>query len=262
MSSISTTGYFGQLSAGIHLFRVSLRRLARSRQTIVCVMLLGLASVAVLAWSLHENRSAEEFIEQIFLAVFVTFLLPIFCLSYATAGIASDREEKTLVYLLVSPMPRPMIFLAKYAASLLLALAWTVGGLSVLCWLAGKAGIDALLVLWPGIMWSTVAYVSLFLVFSVLFRRATIVALAYALFLETLIGNMPGIAERLAISYYTKCLIYDAGSVFNANPFGPRDAELAAIPGVTAQTTLMILSGILLVGGMLIFVQREYARSS
>ncbi len=225
-------------------------------------MLLGLASVAVVAWSVQEKRSAEEFIEQIFLGVFVTFLLPIFCLSYATAGIASEREEKTLVYLLVSPMPRPLIYMAKYVAAQILALAWTLGGLSVICWLAGEAGIKALVAIWPGIAWSTVAYVSLFLLFSALFRRATIVALAYALFLETLIGNMPGIAERLAISYYTKCLIYDAGSIFNANPFGPRDAELAAIPGATAQSILIILSATMLVTGMLVFTEREYARSS
>lgn len=156
MNTTVTPGLKGQTSACLHLFRISLRRLFRSRQTMVCALLLGLASIAVVAWSMRRERSPKEFIEEIFLAVYVSFLLPIFCLSYGTAGIASDREEQTLVYLLVSPLPRPLIFLAKCSASFLLAVAWTMGGMSVVCWLAGHPGIEAWHVLWPGILWSTV----------------------------------------------------------------------------------------------------------
>lgn len=260
MNTPVTSGFLGQLSACCHLFGLSLRRLFCSRQTIVCFLLLGLASIAVAAWSLRRERSPEQFIEEIFLAVYVSFLLPIFCLSQATAGIASDREEQTLVYLLVSPLPRPLIFLAKGSASLLLALAWTLGGMTLICWLGRQPGRAALEVLWPAIFWSTVAYVSLFLLFSVTFRRATIIALAYALFIETLIGNMPGIAKRLAVSFYTRCLIFDAGSVFGVSPSGPGNADLfAAIPGPTAQMILCLLGGGLSLAGLLIFSLREYS---
>ncbi len=261
MNTRVESGLTGQLSACLHLFCISTRRLFRSRQTVVCVMLLGFAAIAVLAWSMRHERSSEQFIEQIFLVVYVSFLLPIFCLSYGSAGIASDREEQTLVYLLVSPLPRPMIFLAKCSASLLLALVWTIGGLSVLCLLAGQAGRDAWQVLLPAIFWSTVAYVALFLLFSVTFRRATTIALTYALFIETLVGNMPGIAKRLAVSFYTRCLIFDAASVFGVSPSGPGNSDLfAAIPGPTAQAMLSLLGGGLLLAGMLIFSMREYSR--
>ena len=261
MNTRVESGFLGQLSACLHLFGLSLRRLFRSRQTMVCVMLLGFAAIVVVAWSIRHERSAAQFIEQIFLAVYVSFLLPMFCLSYGSAGIASDREEQTLVYLLVSPLPRPLIFLAKGSASLLLALAWTIGGMSVMCWLAGQSGREAWLVLLPGILWSTVAYVALFLLFSVMFRRATTIALTYALFIETLIGNMPGIAKRLAVSFYTRCLIFDAGSEFGVSPSGPGNADLfVGIPGPTAQTILILLGGGLLLVGMYIFSRREYSR--
>jgi len=261
MNTIVESGFRGQLSACLHLFGLSLRRLFRSRQTIVCVMLLGFSAIAVVAWSMHSERSAEQFIEEIFLAVYVSFLLPIFCLSYGSAGIASDREEQTLVYLLVSPLPRPLIFLAKGSASILLALAWTIGGMSVMCWLAGQSGREAWQVLLPSIFWSTIAYVALFLLFSVTFRRATTIALTYALFIETLIGNMPGIAKRLAVSFYTRCLIFEAGSVFGVSPSGPGNPDLfTAIPGPTAQTILTLLGGGLLLAGMLVFSLREYSR--
>ncbi|HRX80410.1 MAG TPA: ABC transporter permease [Pirellulaceae bacterium] len=260
MSTTITSRITGPLSACLHLFGLSLRRLFRSRQTMICALLLGLASIAVVAWSMRRERSPEEFIEEIFLAVYVSFLLPIFCLSYGTAGIASDREEQTLVYLLVSPLPRPLIFLAKCSASLLLALAWTMAGMSVVCWLGGLPGMEALHVLWPAILWSTVTYLMLFMLFSVMFRRATMIALAYALFIETLIGNMPGIAKRLAVSFYTRCLIFDAGSAFGVSPSGPGGAELfVALPGPTAQAILYLLGGGLFLGGLLIFSVREYS---
>ena len=261
MNASAAAEFRRQISACIYLFGLSLRRLFRSRQTVVCALLLGLASIAVVAWSIRHERSPKEFIEEIFLAVYVSFLLPVFSLSQGTAGIASDRDEQTLVYLLVSPLSRPLIFLAKSSASLLLALAWTMGGMALICWLGGQPGRDALRVLWPGIFWSTIAYVALFLLFSVTFRRATIIAMAYAFFIETLIGNMPGIAKRMAISFYTRCLIFDAGSTFGVSPSGAGSAEMfVAISGPTAQMILYLLSGGLLLAGLLSFSIREYAR--
>jgi ABC-type Na+ efflux pump permease subunit len=227
----------------------------------VCVMLLSFAAIFVVAWTMHRERSSQQFIEQMFPAIFVTFLLPIFCLAYGSAGIASDREEQTLVYLLVSPMPRPLVFLAKCSASTLLALVWTIGGMSVICLLAGQAGRDAWQILLPAIFWSTVAYVALFLLFSVTFRRATIVALIYALFIETFVGNMPGMAKRLAVSFYTRCLIFDAGSVFGVSPSGPGNPILfGAMPGPMAQTIIILIGVGLFFAGMAVFSKSEYSR--
>lgn len=251
----------GWLNASLHLFRVTVRRLFWSRQTIVCAVLVGLVALAVYAESVGRERTVEQFVEQIILTIYVSFLLPVLCLCYATAGIPTEREEQTLVYLLVTPLPRPLIFLAKWAAALILALAWTLGGLALLGWVVGDAGIDAARMLWRSIAFSTVAYVTLFTVFSVTFRRATILALVYALFLEVLTGNMPGIAKRVAVSYYTRCMIYEVGADFGVGPSGPSDLDLLVpISGSAAETSLVLLScGLLLLGG-LIFSIREYSR--
>ena len=160
-------GVMNQLSATWYLFVVSLRRLVRSRQTMVSLLLLGFAALAVAAWAMRRERTAAQFTEEVFLTLFTSLLVPIFCLSYGTAGIASDREERTLVYLLVAPLPRPLVFLAKAFASLVPALVWTMGSLALLCRLAGKPGLETWPAVWPSVLWSTVAYVALFLLFSV-----------------------------------------------------------------------------------------------
>lgn len=261
MPATTANVWLGQLSAMLHLYRVSLRRLVWSRQTMVCVLLLGFTAMVVAAWAFRHDRSPAAFIEEVFLIVFVSFLLPIFSLCYGTAGIASDREHQTLVYLLVTPLPRPLIFAAKFAAALTPALAWTMLGMLLLCWLAGAPGMEAWHLLWPSILWGTTAYVALFVLFSAAFRRATIVALAYALFLETLIGNTPGIAKRLAISYYIRCLAFDAGAAVGVSPAGGNNPELfLAVSAPTAQMVLYLLCGGLVLAGMILFSVREYSR--
>ena len=88
----------------VYLTGVTLRRLVTSRQTVVSLLLLGFAVLAVIAWSLRRERTPDEFVNHIFLPVHISFLLPIFCLCYGAASISSDREEQTLVYLLVTPL--------------------------------------------------------------------------------------------------------------------------------------------------------------
>ena len=57
----------------------------------------------------------------------------------------------------------------------------------------------------------TLAYVCLFHLFAVAFRHSTIIALVYALFMELLLGNLPGIVKRVAVNYYGRSIMYDAG---------------------------------------------------
>jgi ABC-type transport system involved in multi-copper enzyme maturation permease subunit len=251
--------FSAQLSATRHLALVSLRRLFFSRQTLICILLLALASLAVFAWGHRRLRSPAEFIEDILVTVYMSFLLPMFCLSFASAGIATDREEQTLVYLLTTPLPRPWIFAAKVCAALAISLAWTMGSLALLCLLAGSSGGEAFRAVWQAIFASTIAYVALFQLFSVLFRRATIVALGYALFLETLVGNMPGIVKRLTICFYARCLIFESSSDIGIAATGPFDPLLfRPIPASTAHLMLYAASGALLLVGMMVFMMREY----
>jgi len=248
-------------SSALHLFSVSLKRLFRSRQTLVCAMLLAFAAMAVFAWSFRQERTAAEFVERIFQAVFVTFLLPVYCLCYGAASIASERDDQTLVYLLTTPLPRPLIVIAKAAAAWALALGWSLGSLALLCLFIGQPGIEALAALWWPVALSATAYVMLFLLFSVAFRRATIIALAYAFFLEALIGNMPGIVKRLALSFYSRCLIFEAATNLGATPSSEGGPDLfGAVSAPTARNVLLVLTALFFVAGLVIFSRKEYAK--
>lgn len=247
------------LAGGWLLVRVSLRRLLFSRQTVMNLLLFALAALAVGGWSLQRDCTPQKFVDEIVLPIYVSFLLPLFCLCYATPSIAADREDQTLVYLLATPLPRPLIYAAKSSAALLLTLAWTLGTWMVLSRLAGAAGSRAAGAFWPAAVGSTCAYVGLFLVFSAVLRRATIVAFVYALFLEAFLGNMPGIIKRVAISFYTQCAVLEASAGIGVNPSTSRDPALfRPIDGDTALLVLWVLAGVLWAGGCWLFSRREY----
>ena len=250
------SGITGHFVAAWQLFAVALRRLVRSRQTLVCLVLIAFVGMVITAWSMRRDRSAEDFIE-IFLVLHISFLLPIYCLASASSGIAADREEKTLVYLLVSPLPRPMVYVSKFSAAAVLALFWTMGSLLLMVWLAGSAGRQAWPLVWPSVFLSTLGYVALFLLLSALFRRATIISLVYALFVETFVGNMPGTAKRIAVSFYTKCMIFESDKDLDIE-MGERNL-FVPIPGDAAFNTLAWLVAGLLILGMLVFSRREYS---
>ena len=73
-------------------------------------------------------------------------------------------------------------------------------------------------------------------------RRASVLALLYAFFLETIMGNMPGQFKRLSISFYTRCLMFDRATSTASIP----TARLIFLP-VSGTTAWLVLAGITVV---------------
>jgi hypothetical protein len=70
---------------------------------------------------------------------------------------------------------------------------------------------------------------------------------------------MPGIVKRVAITFYTRCVIFDAGSPLGMEPAGGQNPALyLPVSGQTACLVLWIITGILFLLGTLLFSRREY----
>jgi ABC-2 type transport system permease protein len=252
------------LRAWMTLFWMSFRRLFWSGATLmVCFPILGCAlfllrrdygagALDAAAW----DRDFQEFAGEFLVNVFALFVTPICALAYGTSSVGGDREDRTLLFLLVRPIPRSLVLLAKFAATLPLVVGLVGGSFWVYCQLAGSVGARAYELFLPSMLLSAVAYVSLFHLFAVTFRHATIVALVYALFMEFLIGNMPGIVKRVAVNYYGRSLMYEVGRQADLTPpdprwFQPADAHTSAWALVAITVGGMLLA-------MLLFERREY----
>jgi ABC-type transport system involved in multi-copper enzyme maturation permease subunit len=252
------------LAACLQVFRLSLRRQFFTRQTIVMLVLLGLAVLITYLWSLPkpwhpDSRTSAELARQILLPLYMGFLLPVICLGYASAAIADERTDETLVYLLTTNIPRPLVYLSKYAAALLLTLGMALGGLAALCLVPGEIGREALGVFWTVTVCATAAYVGLFLLFSAMVRRATFLSLAYALMIETLTGNIPGFVKRITVSFYAKSWLYESGEPLGLAPKeGVALSLFDPVSAATAQWVLGLASAGFIALGMWIFSRKEY----
>jgi ABC-type transport system involved in multi-copper enzyme maturation permease subunit len=247
------------LRAWTTLVALSFRRLLWSSNTLMVMLPL----VGCALFLIRRRYDAPEFEEnfndfstEFMVFLFTSFVVPICALAYATTSIGGDREDRTLLFLLVRPIPRALVLLAKLTATLPLVLGLVVGSYWLYCRLAGPVGEEAFLLYLPPVFYMTIAYVGLFHLFAVAFRHSTIVALIYALFMEFFLGNMPGIIKRIAVNFYARSMMYDLGSEHGMN--APDPAWFVPISATAASQALigLALGGILL--GMWIFSRKEY----
>ena len=126
---------------------------------------------------------------------------------YTTAIIGGEVEQRTIVYLLTRPVPRWMLLLVRYVASVLV-----VSLLTIIVAVATSLGVYHSAVFSNpmlshdivAIVIGAMAYGALFLFISLLFNRAMIICLLFAFGWETSVPNMPGEVFYLSINSHVQ----------------------------------------------------------
>jgi ABC-type transport system involved in multi-copper enzyme maturation permease subunit len=202
------------------------------------------------------GETFDLFSQRFVILLFASFIVPVCSLAYATTSIGGDREDRTLVFLLIRPIPRALILLAKVCGTLPMVVGLVLASFYLYCRLVGPVGQLAYQLYLPAVLYMTLAYVGLFHLFAVAFRHSTIMALIYALFMEFFLGNMPGIIKRVAVNFYGRSMMYDLGADGGLTMPDPQ----WFVP-VSARTGALVLLGIAL-GSLLLalvlFQRREY----
>lgn len=247
------------LRAWLSLVGLSLRRQLRAASTWIALAPLG--GSAAVVWALRFGRSGfspAEFnrFSQFLIYVFVSAVVPLVALALGTSGVGGDREDRTLLFLLVRPLPRPLVLLAKTAATLPLAVGLVAAGFWVHCALASGVGPPAWNHYLAPVVLAVLAYLGLFQLLAVAFRHGTVVALVYALFIELFLGNVPGIIKRVAVNYYGRSLMYTAGGADGLVPPDPQIFEPISV--AAAELTLLGFALLGLLAALAVFQFREY----
>ena len=152
------------------------------------------------------------FTKNVVFSVLLGFLLPLWCLTFAVEGLGSEREGKTLFWLFSKPVPRSSIYVGKFLAILPWVIIWSLGGFFVLAVCAGDSGIFAFKLFWQPIALASITYASIFFFMGACLPRASLIALAYAFVVETLLGSMPGSLKQLSVSFYARCIMFQKSS--------------------------------------------------
>jgi ABC-type Na+ efflux pump permease subunit len=205
-----------------------------------------------------ESRPLPVFSRWLVFFIFLGFLLPLWNLSFATSALGSDRENRSLIWLLTRPMPRSGIYLAKFLALLPWCLALNLGGFMLICLCGGTTGWKAFTLYWPAIVAGTLAFAAVFHLIAALFSRPAVVGLLYAFFFETILSELPvpGTVKRLSINYYVRCLMYSEAKSADV----PTESAALFVP-VSNRVAWLVLIGatvVITAMGMWLFSRAEY----
>lgn len=155
------------------------------------------------AVAVFHAQYAEPFLGVI--ALLVTLLL-------ATAALGDELERKTLVHLMIRPVPRGAVYLGKLGW--IIGAAWSGVALSAALTLfvlttrvGGDFGVDYLTQLLLMQLLCVAIYGALFFALSLLLPFPTIAGLAYGFGLEALVGQLPGYLAWLSVRYHVQELL-------------------------------------------------------
>jgi ABC-type transport system involved in multi-copper enzyme maturation permease subunit len=205
---------------------------------------------------LMHNWAFVNFTRWAMLGAYLGFVLPLFTLAYASAAFGTERESRSLVWLMTRPIPRSGIYLAKFLGTLPWCVAFSLGGFLAICAAGGPLGEAAMRMYWPAAIAATIAFAALFHLIGALFRRPVVVGLVYVFFFEALVAVLPGSLKLLSIGFYSRCLMYNA-----ATAAGYPTEMLDMIQPVSNSTAWWVL-GFVTIGltalGMWLFARSEY----
>lgn len=145
-----------------------------------------------------EDREGDRLVFMLLLnrEVVLGVLLPLTALIFGTTAFGGELEDGTLIYLLVKPLSRPMVALAKYVVAVAVT-AGTVALAALLAWLALRNAelpgtfVRAFAV---AVLVGAVLYGGIFSYLGLFTRRGLVVGLLYVIVFENILArNLPGV---------------------------------------------------------------------
>ncbi|HEV8114808.1 MAG TPA: hypothetical protein VGP53_01115, partial [Acidimicrobiales bacterium] len=142
----------------------------------------------------------------------LNLVVPVTALVFASAAFGDPTDDRTMVYLWLTPIPRWRLVAAGWAAAL--SVAGPVAIVPVAA-AAAVAGAEGRLVAGTvaGAALATVGYTALFLGLGLLVRRALAWGLAYVLIWELAVARIAEGAARLSVSVYSRSVLSEVGQV-------------------------------------------------
>jgi len=213
------------------LVRVTVQSLLGRRRILLMLLLVALPVLVGLAIRLGGGRADAGVIID---TLVIRTVLPLVALVIGSAALGSEIEDGTVVYLLVKPVPRWVVALAKIVVAVGLTLVLTVPPMLVTAVLIGTATGGSLgpsLAFVLAAIAGGAAYASVFTTLGALTTRALVVGLAYTLLWE---GVLAGLLEG------TRFLSIRQATLGIAAALGGRDPDVASLEPTVSLVVLVL----------------------
>ena len=196
-------------------------------------------------------------------------IFPLTLLFLGAAAVGDDVENGTILYFRLRPLPRASIVVGRYLACVLSATVLLAPAVTLQYTLqVGYRGMAALteslpilLTLLGGVVLASMAYGALFLLMSLLFRRAVLIGLGFAIGWEALVSAViPSNAALFTVSFHVRSLLWQTtseGIELRGIMRNFEEAEL--IPTATTSVVgLLTASVVLVLLACLVFSRKEF----
>jgi ABC-2 type transport system permease protein len=223
------------------LIDVTLRGLLGRRRTLLLILLVGLpVGIALLVRISGGRPDADRILD----TLVVRTVMPLAALILGTAAIGSEIDDGTAVYLMIKPISRWRIALAKAIVAAGLTVALVVPAVVITGLLIGSRTDTATSIIGYSVacLLGGSAYAVAFMTLSVFTSRALLVGLGYTLIWE---GVLSGLLEG------TKFLSIRQATIGIAGAFGVRVPGDPLVPAVS-----VLVLAVVLIGGFLLASRR------
>jgi ABC-2 type transport system permease protein len=192
------------------IFRLTLRQLLGRWRVLLIVFLASLPTLIVLLvkWQDPENAVYnQEFVQGMIDAMIVGGIMPIVTMTVAAAAFGNELEDRTLYYLVLKPLSRVHIVLAKLVATFVLAAPVVVASGVVATALVG-ADAGAVFTVGIALLAGVAAYASIFTWAGLITPRALSYGLVYVLVWEGILSSFLTGVRYLSVRGYTLSLLH------------------------------------------------------
>ncbi len=251
-------------SALLTVVRITVARQVRGvrRWVLAGVFALPIA-FAILIRQFRPSLEAAPVEDGLILGLIFPALVPLAALLLASGMVQDDVEEQTLTYLLIRPIARWAIYLAKLAGTAIVtwgrAAIFTVATVGAIHW--GESGLVGTVLRERAPIYvamlalATAAYASIFGALSLVLRRALVVGAIYVVVVEGFFGAIDFVIREATVIYYIRVLAVRwlgvAGEEWSIDPD-------TAVSASTCVIVLLAIAGWFAAIGAAIFAAREF----
>jgi len=219
------------------IFRLSLRQLGGRRRLLLVILLTVLPLVLAAVFRLRSSDTASfeaVFINSTLDGMIIGTILPIVTMALATTAFGHELEDHTLSHLVLKPISRWRIVLAKLLASIVIGAPPLIACSVVATVLGLHGGIQTLGAVTLALLLGVAAYAAVFTWAGLVTTRALGFALIYVLLWEGVMSTFLGGIRYLSVRAYVLAILYGVdGNSFDV--LSQRVIEFpAALVGVVA----------------------------
>lgn len=193
------------------LYNAQLRQLLRARKSmalgIVQLVPVLIAGVAVFGMDIDGATMFRRVVEY----MTFPFIIPLIAIAYGGPAVVDEMEGRTLTYLTLRPLPKPVIYLGKTLANATFASALVLAPMLLMFLVCLGASSDlsetvmSLLKLSGCAVLGVFTYTAIFAALGALFATSLISSIVYFVVFEVVLAALP-VLELLSVRYYMRTM--------------------------------------------------------